>query len=74
MMKKNFLKWLKATAIRTVKTFAETALAMIPVGVRIDQVDFLDVLAVAAGAALICVLSCVPGLPEVQGDDGEAMG
>ncbi len=73
MMKTNFLKWLKATAIRTAKTFAETALAMIPVGIRIDQIDYLDVLAVAAGAALICVLSCVPGLPEVR-DNEEAMG
>lgn len=66
---KNFKKWLKAAAIRTVKTMAETAIAMIPAMVTIEEVDWLVVLSTSATSGIICILTCLKGLPEVE--DGE---
>ena len=63
----NMIKnWIKATAVRTIKTFAECAIAMIPAGMRLEQIGWLEVLSVSATAAVICILSCIPGLPEVK--------
>lgn len=48
-------------------TAAETALALIPLGVGIEEVQWLHILSVTAGAALISLLkSVVAGMPEVQ--------
>ncbi len=48
-------------------TFCETALALIPVGVGIEQVSWLHVLSVSALAAVISALkSIVAGMPEVE--------
>ena len=59
-------KLLKAMAVRTVKTMAETALAMIPCMVTIQEVDWLTVLSTSALSGVICILTCVKGLPEVE--------
>ena len=48
-------------------TAAEVALAMIPVGVGIEGVEWQHVLSVVAVAALISILkSVVAGMPEVK--------
>ncbi|MEE0898318.1 MAG: holin, partial [Acutalibacteraceae bacterium] len=39
-MKKNFVKWIKAAGVRAVKTVAQTAVAMIPVGISINEVGW----------------------------------
>lgn len=63
-MTKDF--WL-ALLKRALWTAAETALALIPVGVGIEEVGWLHVLSVAALAAVISALkSIVTGLPEVS--------
>lgn len=63
-MKKQF--WI-ALAKRAAWTFAETALALIPVGVGIEEVSWLHVLSVSALAAVISALkSIVAGMPEVS--------
>ena len=50
-------------------TAAETALAMIPVGVGVEDVSWLHVLSVVAAAAILSVLkSVVAGMPEVTDD------
>lgn len=59
-------KWLKAAGIRTIKTMAETALAMIPAMVTIQEVDWLTVLSTSALSGVICILTCVKGLPELE--------
>ncbi len=58
--------WLKAAGIRAVKTVAQTAVALIPVGVSITEVGWLEVLGTAALAGLCSVLTSVAGLPEVK--------
>lgn len=63
-MNKQF--WI-ALAKRAAWTFAETALALIPVGVGIEEVSWLHVLSVSALAAVISALkSIVAGMPEVS--------
>lgn len=67
-MKSNeyWVKWSKAAAIRAAKTFAQTAVATIPVAVSINEVAWMHVLGVAALAAVLSLLTSVAGLPEVD--------
>jgi len=62
-----FAKWLKAAGIRAVKTFAQALAAEIGTGaVGIVQLDWPQMLGVAATAAVLSLLTSVAGLPEVQ--------
>jgi hypothetical protein len=58
--------WLKAAGIRALKTFAQTAVATISIGVALNEVDWLRVLSVAAVAAVCSLLTSAAGLPEVS--------
>lgn len=69
MFKQDLIKWTKAMAIRTVKTFAETMCSMILLGMGLHEVDWGYALSVSAVAAILCVLTCVKGLPEVKEED-----
>lgn len=62
----NTKKWLKAAAIRAVKTFAQTAVALIPAAAMITAVDWKTVMGTAALAAVASMLTSVAGLPEVE--------
>lgn len=62
-------EWLKAAAIRAVRTMAQTALAMIPVAVSITEVNWLAVLGTAALAGVCSLLTSLAGLPEVDKPD-----
>ena len=66
VFKVNLKKWAIAAGIRAVKTFAQTAVAMIPVAVTISQVDWKVVLGTAALAAVTSILTSVAGIPEVE--------
>ena len=66
-MMKNFKQWLKATSIRTIKTMAETAGALIGTNtVGITEVDWLGVLSASLLSGVLTVLTCIKGLPEVE--------
>ena len=60
--------WIKAALIRAVKTFAQTCVAMLPIGVSIDQVSWLMVLGTGALAAVTSILTSIAGLPEVDAE------
>lgn len=60
--------WLKAAAIRAVKTMAQTAIAMIPVGVSVTEVGWYAVIGTAVLAGILSLLTSVAGIPEA--DDG----
>lgn len=66
MTKAKFIKWLKAAGVRAIKTVAQTAVAMIPVGVSISEVGWLTVAGTAALAGVVSLLTSVAGLPEVK--------
>jgi hypothetical protein len=59
-------KWWKAAGIRALKTFAQTAVAMITVGSAVTDVDWIAVLSVSATAAVASLLTSIGGLPEVE--------
>ena len=66
-MKDKFLNWLKAAGVRTVKTMAETALAIIGANTMgITEVNWVGVLSTCALSGLITVLTCIKGLPELK--------
>ncbi len=65
-MKTDFKKWLKAAGVRAVKTVAQTAVAMIPVGISIDEVGWGAVIGTSLLAGLVSILTSVAGLPEVK--------
>lgn len=63
-MNKSF--WI-ALLKRCAWTAAETALALIPVGVGVEEVSWLHVLSVTAVATILSALkSIIAGLPEVE--------
>lgn len=59
-------KWFINAGIRAIKTFAQTCIAMIPVGLMITEVDWKLVLGTAALTALLSILTSVAGIPEVK--------
>lgn len=66
-MNEKLLKWAKAAGVRTVKTMAETALAIIGTNTMgITKVDWAGVLSACALAGVITVLTCIKGLPELK--------
>ena len=63
----NWKKWFKAAMVRCVKTVAQTAVAMIPVGIGISEVGWGAVIGTAALAGVVSLLTSVAGLPECKG-------
>lgn len=61
----NTKKWLKAAAIRAVKTMAQTAVSLIPAAQMIQQVDWKVVAGTAALAGVASILTSVAGIPEI---------
>ncbi len=72
-MKQRIKAWLRAAGIRALKTVAQTAVSMIPVGVSVTEVGWLAVLGTAVLAGFCSLLTSVAGLPEVKtvNEDGE---
>ena len=58
-------KWIKAAGVRTLKTMAETALAVIGTNtIGITQVDWLGVLSACALSGVVTILFNIKSLPE----------
>lgn len=58
--------WAKAAGVRAVKTFCQSAVALIPAGVTIAVVDWRVVIGTAALAAVGSILTSFTGLPELD--------
>lgn len=58
--------WIKAAAVRAVKTIAQTAIATIGTSAILSSVNWAVVLSASALAGLLSVLTSVAGLPEVE--------
>ena len=66
-MKKKFLKWLKSVGIKTVKTMAETAIAVIGTNaVGITDVNWLGVLSAVALSGVVTILFNIKNIPESE--------
>lgn len=65
MKKRNWKTWLKAAAIRAVKTIAQTAVGVIGSSALISEVNWLTVVSAACLAGVVSLFTSVAGLPEV---------
>ena len=74
MFKNNVLnvstkKWLKASAVRAVKTMAQTAIATIGTSAVLGEVNWVMVGSASVLAGILSILTSVAGIPEVGEDD-----
>ena len=67
---KNWKEWIKAAAVRAIKTVAQTAVATIGVSAMITEVDWIVVASTSALAGVLSILTSVAGLPEVSDETG----
>ena len=64
-----FKKWIKSVAIKTVKTMAETAIAVIGTNaIGITDVDWLGVLSAVALSGVVTLLFNIKNIPESEGE------
>lgn len=69
---KNWKTFLKASAIRAIRTVAQTALSLMGCALVMGDVDWIMVGSASLLAGIISVLtSVVTGLPEVTVEEGE---
>ena len=66
-MSDHMKSWIKAAAVRAVKTVAQTAVATIGTAAVMGAVDWRMVASAAALAGVLSMLTSVVGLPEVSG-------
>lgn len=64
----NTVKWWKAAGIRAVKTMAQTAIPLIPVGASIAEINWVTVAGVVAASGVLSILTSIAGVPEVEAD------
>ena len=65
-MMNNTKEWIRAAAIRAVKTMAQTAIATIGTSAVIADIDWKLVVSASAVAGILSVLTSIAGLPEVD--------
>ena len=66
-MKTEYMKkWMKAAAVRAVKTVAQTAIATIGASAVLSAVDWPVVLSASVLSGVLSLLTSVAGLPEVE--------
>lgn len=61
-----FEKWVRAAAVRALKTVAQTAVATIGTSAIMAEVNWMVVLSASVLAGILSVLTSVAGLPEVE--------
>ena len=67
MKNKEYWKnWIKAAAVRAVKTVAQTAVATIGTAAAVGEVNWILVASASALAGMLSLLTSVAGLPEVN--------
>lgn len=65
-------EWAAAAGIRALRTWAQTALALIPAGVTLQDVSWEVVVSTALLAAVVSLLMSIAGIPEAA--DGKDVG
>ena len=65
-MKAYWKKWIKAAAVRAVKTMAQTAAASIGTSAAMGDVNWLFVGSTSVLAGILSLLTSVAGLPECK--------
>ena len=68
-MKNKTAKWFHAAGIRALKTFAQTAIAMLGTSMLLSKVDWLSLLSASVLSGLLSLLTSVAGLPELKNSE-----
>lgn len=68
---KNWKNWLKAAAVRAVKTIAQTAVATIGTAAVLGEVNWIMVGSASILSGILSLLTSVAGIPEVKNESGE---
>ena len=63
---RNWSLWFKAAGVRALRTFAQTAVALLPAAATIESVDWRVVASTAALAAVASLLTSLAGIPEEE--------
>ena len=66
-MNDKWKNWLKAAAVRAVRTVAQTAVATIGASAVLSAVDWPVVISASVLSGVLSLLTSVAGLPEVEG-------
>lgn len=66
----NFKSWIKAAAVRAIKTVAQTAVATIGTTAVMAEVNWVMVASASALAGILSLLTSIAGLPEVDKQEG----
>lgn len=61
--------WLECAGVRSLKTMAQTAVALIGTNVLISEIDWAVVCSASVVAGLLSLLTSIAGLPEVPTED-----
>lgn len=61
-------KWIKAAAVRAVKTMAQTGVATIGTSAAMGEVNWIMVGSASLLAGVLSILTSIAGLPEVTED------
>ena len=62
-------QWIKAAAVRAVKTVAQTAIATIGTSALLSEVNWVVVASASILAGILSILTSIAGLPEVDDVD-----
>ncbi len=71
MFRYNRKLWLKAAAIRAVRSIAQTAVASIGTSLALQNVDWRMVASTSLLAGIMSILTSFAGLPEVKEDSDD---
>ena len=74
MKKYNWKQWGKCAGIRSVKTVAQTAVAMLGTSAVLSEVNWLMILSSSVLAGIVSILTSVAGLPELQSGNVKSKG
>lgn len=61
--------WWKASGTRAIKTFAQTFVGSVAVGMAISDINWLTVASISAVASVLSLMTSIAGLPEIKEEE-----